>query len=79
LVKEYRQLCVLVVPKSFRYAQNNLSEQSEEQLLKPKERISSKFRNSEKEIPYRYFNSSRASHASERKFDEPIGSAGYWP
>ncbi len=34
-----------------------------------------KFREAGKEIPYRYFNSSRASHASERSFDEPIGSA----
>ncbi len=57
---------VPVVPKSFSYAQNKLSERSEEQLLKPQERVSSKFRNSEKVIPYRYFNSSRASHASER-------------
>jgi len=79
IVVQRKPPVVPVVPKSFSYAQNKLSERSEEQLLKPKERISNKFRNSEKEIPYRYFNSSRASHASERKFDEPIGSAGKRP
>ena len=67
---------VLVVPKSFSYAQNKLSEHSEEQLLKSKDRKSIELRKSRKEKPYRYFNSSRAPHASERKFDEPIGSAG---
>jgi hypothetical protein len=70
---------VLVVPKSFSYAQNKLSECSEEQLLKSKDRESIELRKSRKEKPYRYFNSSRAPHASERKFDEPIGSAGKRP
>ena len=70
---------VPVVPKSFSYAQNKISERSEEQLLRSKDRKSIKLRKSGKEKPYRYFNSSRASHASERKFDEPIGSAGKRP
>ena len=70
---------VPVVPKSFSYAQNKLFERSEEQLLKSKDRKSIELRKSTKEKPYRYFNSSRAPHASERKFDEPIGSAGKRP
>ena len=70
---------VSVVLKSFSYAQNQLSERSEEQLLKSNDRKSVELRKSRKEKPYRYFNSSRASHASERKFDEPIGSAGKRP
>ena len=70
---------MLMVPKSFSYAQNKLSERSEEQLLKTKDRKSVELRKSRKEKPYRYFNSSRAPYASERKIDEPIGSAGKRP
>lgn len=61
LVKENHQL-LLVVPKSFSYAQNKLSERSEETLLKPIEK-SNGLEKVKKECPTAISNSSRAPYA----------------
>ena len=72
-----------VVPKSFSYAQTKYPSEARNKSGKRAIRSDSKRqiieRHEKQNEPSRYFNSSRAHHAVERKFDEPIGSAGNRP
>ena len=62
---ERKPPAVLVVPKSFSYAQNKLSEQSEETLLNPIEKKSNGLESIIKKCPTAISNSSRAPQASD--------------
>ena len=72
-----------VVPKSFSYAQKKYPSEarnkSGKQLISCNSKRQIIERTEKQNASSRYFNSSRAHHAAERKFDEPIGSAGNRP
>ena len=72
-----------VVPKSFSYAQKKYPSEarnkSGKQLISCNSKRQIIERTEKQNASSRYFNSSRAHHAAEGKFDEPIGSAGNRP
>ena len=72
-----------VVPKSFSYAQKKYPSEarnkSGKQLISCNSKRQIIERTEKQNASSRYFNSSRAHHAVEGKFDEPIGSAGNRP